>query len=398
MGSEREEGWSTEPENLAILSDLISDGIAEAEQVFQKGLKAGAPKAKGIGATALRHGLSGVWLEPYFEFLNAVVVPLHAWLKMSVPSSPEFQFADGADGRFKDEPATLLSLASYNAFSSIESSLIDSRIRSEEPGLVSLKETLECRLREVATEAANMFPAFEPKHIAQRISAPVKFIVIQRLLYHISSILFPSRSPSPVPSTEDVICSVDEHLQTKWIDRAIALRSEIKDRRKPHVSNKRFEWYSLLLKSGLNRGAGQISDQIPVNSTMEKIDSIVSIAELACTATDVIENICSTAFGLVWFTLENKNERSALLQICDIAKYRSKLIKTEVISGSSGVNLGCNLGQVPTLWGPDVTHVTHRHRSHSHKYHWGLYVEADIAPQYHDIMVYWRIYVDYRRI
>lgn len=33
----------------------------------------------------------------------------------------------------------------------------------------------------------------------------------------------------------------------------------------------------------------------------------------------------------------------------------------------------------------------------SHRYHWQLYVEADIAPQCHAIMIYCRVYVDYRR-
>lgn len=211
------------------------------------------------------------------------------------------------------EPLSLFSLASRKAIVNDHLSPNDQTVASQNSGLKSLRETLELRLQEVSEEAQGLFPTFRAKDIGQKISAPVRYIVLSKLIQVIKSIISPP-ALLPLPSNSDPIVQiVDKHVHSDWVERAVSLRADIAQRAKAHVSRKRLEWYTQLVKSGLNRGAGQIQGQA-LTWAAERVDNIVSIAELVNTAHDVVENICSTAFGVVWFTLKEKEERAKLLE------------------------------------------------------------------------------------
>ncbi|KZS90986.1 hypothetical protein SISNIDRAFT_487996 [Sistotremastrum niveocremeum HHB9708] len=187
-------------------------------------------------------------------------------------------------------------------------------VSNSEPGLRALRETLQSRKQEIAEQAIHELASFKAHDIGQKLSPPVIYIVLEKLIHRITSILNPATAANAEPSSDPIIVYVDEHVYEYWVSRAVNLRSEILERRKPQISRLRLEWYSQLVKAGLNRGAGRIDESTCLTPTMERVENIVSLAELVATANDVVENICAAALGVVWFTLVDKQERSALLQ------------------------------------------------------------------------------------
>lgn len=180
--------------------------------------------------------------------------------------------------------------------------------------ITHIKTILELRATELREGALKKLPTYKFEDVSQSLSDPTKYVIIENVLKKMQELLSGEEPSHFDPNSPPSIRKVDEQVYEGWLLPGTRKRAIWSSSKKPYLLGKRSRWYDALVKSGLSKG--ETSQAVGMQHSSEEIEHrIITVAETAHTAHDIIENITSVALGVHWLTLKDNQERFEMLKL-----------------------------------------------------------------------------------
>ncbi|KZS90101.1 hypothetical protein SISNIDRAFT_488635 [Sistotremastrum niveocremeum HHB9708] len=174
-----------------------------------------------------------------------------------------------------------------------------------------IESQYEARLAAVSQTVLEKFPSFKFGDVAQTITDPIKYLCLQRVLFHVRELKHGMEEREPKWDGSDMVRCVDSRVLEGWVIPVGKSREEIASRAAIHPSEEQEKWHDFLMGSGIRMAADTM---VPTRASEQVTNRAIThrILETAAGAGkegEAISNVCNAALGLQWLMLRTEDER-----------------------------------------------------------------------------------------